>query len=94
MGKSVYLGGNIGYPLSSLVNKIKSGDILVLEIIADIVFDILLFWEFASEELAQINVKKPKQAKKKKKSREARPFTKKNVKPIVKKRTPNKLFKK
>lgn len=37
--------------------------ILVLEIIADIVFDILLFWEFASEELAQINVKKPKQAK-------------------------------
>lgn len=28
----VHLGGNIGYPLSSLVNKVKSGDILVLEI--------------------------------------------------------------
>lgn len=31
-GKSVVLGGNIGYPLSSLVNDIKSGDILLLEI--------------------------------------------------------------
>lgn len=28
----VHLGGNIGYPLSSLVNKVKSHDILVLEI--------------------------------------------------------------
>ena len=28
----VYLGGNIGYPVSSLVEKVKSGDILVLEI--------------------------------------------------------------
>ena len=34
------------------------------------------------------------EAKKKKKSREARPFTKKNVKPIEKKKTSNKLFKK
>lgn len=32
MGKSVYIGGNIGFPLCSLVNKLKSGDILVLEI--------------------------------------------------------------
>ena len=28
----VYLGGNIGYPVCSLVDKVKSGDILVLEI--------------------------------------------------------------
>jgi len=28
----VYLGGNIGYPVSSLVEKVKAGDILVLEI--------------------------------------------------------------
>lgn len=28
----VHLGGNIGYPLSSLVNQVKTGDILVLEI--------------------------------------------------------------
>ncbi|MGB4445626.1 MAG: GNAT family N-acetyltransferase [Dysgonamonadaceae bacterium] len=34
------------------------------------------------------------EAKKEKKSGEARPFAKKIVKPIVKKRTPNKLFKK
>lgn len=31
-GKNVFLGGNIGVPLSSIVEKIKSGDILVLEI--------------------------------------------------------------
>ena len=31
-GLPVHLGGNIGYPLSSLVNQIKAGDILVLEI--------------------------------------------------------------
>lgn len=31
-GLPVHLGGNIGYPLSSLVNKVKAGDILVLEI--------------------------------------------------------------
>ena len=32
MGKSVYIGGNIGYPLCSLLDRVKSGDILVLEI--------------------------------------------------------------
>ena len=31
-GMPVYLGGNIGYPVSSLVEKVKAGDILVLEI--------------------------------------------------------------
>ena len=31
-GKRVVLGGNIGYPLSSIINDIKSGDILLLEI--------------------------------------------------------------
>lgn len=31
-GLPVHLGGNIGYPLSSLVEQVKSGDILVLEI--------------------------------------------------------------
>ena len=31
-GLSVHLGGNIGYPLCSLINKCKDGDILVLEI--------------------------------------------------------------
>lgn len=31
-GLPIYLGGNIGYPLSSLVRKMKSGDILLLEI--------------------------------------------------------------
>ncbi len=31
-GLPAHLGGNIGYPLSSLVNQIKAGDILVLEI--------------------------------------------------------------
>lgn len=31
-GLSVHLGGNIGYPVSSLVEKVKPGDILVLEI--------------------------------------------------------------
>ena len=30
--KSVYLAGNIGYPLSSFVDKLKDGDILVIEI--------------------------------------------------------------
>ena len=30
--KRVHLGGNIGYPVCSLVNKCKDGDILVLEI--------------------------------------------------------------
>lgn len=31
-GLPVHLGGNIGYPLSSLVNEVKAGDILLLEI--------------------------------------------------------------
>lgn len=31
-GKNVFLGGNIGVPLSSIVSEVKSGDILVLEI--------------------------------------------------------------
>lgn len=31
-GLPVHLGGNIGYPLSSLVGEVKSGDILLLEI--------------------------------------------------------------
>lgn len=31
-GLPVYLGGNIGFPVSSLVEKVQSGDILVLEI--------------------------------------------------------------
>lgn len=31
-GLSVHLGGNIGYPVSSLVSKVKENDILVLEI--------------------------------------------------------------
>lgn len=32
MGKKVILGGNIGFPLASIVNEVKSGDILLLEI--------------------------------------------------------------
>lgn len=32
MGKSVVLGGNIGYPLSQIIYEIKPGDILVLEL--------------------------------------------------------------
>ncbi len=32
LNKNVFLGGNIGIPLSSIVENIKSGDILVLEI--------------------------------------------------------------
>lgn len=32
MDKKVYIGGNIGLPLCSLINKVHSGDILVLEI--------------------------------------------------------------
>ena len=31
-GKNVVLGGNIGYPLSSVIDQVKSGDILLLEI--------------------------------------------------------------
>lgn len=32
IGKDVILGGNIGYPLSEILNKVKKGSILVLEI--------------------------------------------------------------
>jgi len=32
MNKRVHLGGNIGYPLSGLINKVKDHDILVMEI--------------------------------------------------------------
>ena len=32
MGKSVVLGGNIGYPLASVINDVKENDILLLEI--------------------------------------------------------------
>lgn len=38
-GKTVHLGGNIGYPLSSIVNNVKSGDIVVLEISAQQLHD-------------------------------------------------------
>ena len=31
-GDKVYLAGNIGYPLCSILNKIKSGDIVVMEV--------------------------------------------------------------
>lgn len=31
-GVPVHLGGNIGYPLSSIVSKVKSGDVVLLEI--------------------------------------------------------------
>ena len=30
--KSAHLAGNIGFPLSSFVSKIKSGDVLVIEV--------------------------------------------------------------
>jgi UDP-N-acetylmuramoylalanine--D-glutamate ligase len=43
MGKSVHLGGNIGFPLCSLVNKVKSGDILVLEISGHQLHDFINF---------------------------------------------------
>lgn len=39
-GLPVYIGGNIGIPLSKLVNEIKSGDILVLEISSHQLVDI------------------------------------------------------
>lgn len=32
IGKDVILGGNIGYPLSEILNKVKKGSILILEI--------------------------------------------------------------
>lgn len=39
MGKKVHLGGNIGYPLSQIVNDVKSNDIVVLEISAQQLHD-------------------------------------------------------
>lgn len=43
MKKEVHLGGNIGYPLSSLVKEVKSGDALVLEISAHQLHDMYDF---------------------------------------------------
>ena len=43
MGKKVHLGGNIGYPLSGIVSNIKSGDILVIEISVQQLFDLYDF---------------------------------------------------
>ena len=39
MGLPVHLGGNIGYPLSSIVENVKSGDVVVLEISAQQLHD-------------------------------------------------------
>ena len=43
MGKRVHLGGNIGYPLSGLVDKVEDGDIVVLEISAQQLHDCYKF---------------------------------------------------
>lgn len=43
MGKRVHLGGNIGYPLSGLVEEVKEGDIVVLEISAQQLHDCYKF---------------------------------------------------
>ena len=43
MGKRVHLGGNIGYPLSGLVEKVQDGDIIVLEISAQQLHDCYKF---------------------------------------------------
>ena len=39
MGKRVHLGGNIGYPLSQIVENVKSNDVVVLEISAQQLHD-------------------------------------------------------
>ena len=39
MGKKVHLGGNIGYPLSQIVENVKSNDVVVLEISAQQLHD-------------------------------------------------------
>ena len=39
MGKIVHLGGNIGYPLSQIVEDVKSNDVVVLEISAQQLHD-------------------------------------------------------
>lgn len=41
--RKAYLGGNIGYPLSSFIGKIESGDILVLEVSAQQLHDMYEF---------------------------------------------------
>ncbi len=41
--KNVHIGGNIGYPLCSLVNKVNKGDILVLEIAGHQLYDMYDF---------------------------------------------------
>lgn len=43
MGKRVHLGGNIGYPLSGLVDKVEDKDIVVLEISAQQLHDCYKF---------------------------------------------------
>lgn len=43
MGKRVHIGGNIGYPLSGLVSDIKAGDILVIEISVQQLYDLYDF---------------------------------------------------
>ena len=43
MGKKVHLGGNIGYPLSGLIDKVEENDILVLEISAQQLHDCYKF---------------------------------------------------
>ena len=43
MGIPVHLGGNIGYPLSQIVENVKSGDVVVLEISAQQLHD---FYDF------------------------------------------------
>ena len=43
MKRRVHLGGNIGYPLSGIVSDIKSGDVLVIEISVQQLFDLYDF---------------------------------------------------
>jgi UDP-N-acetylmuramoylalanine--D-glutamate ligase len=43
LDKNVYVGGNIGYPVCSFIDKAKSGDILVLEIAGHQLHDIYDF---------------------------------------------------
>lgn len=43
MGRKVHLGGNIGYPLSQIVEDVKSNDVVVLEISAQQLHDLYDF---------------------------------------------------
>lgn len=43
MGKKVHLGGNIGYPLSQIVEKVEHNDVVVLEISAQQLHDLYDF---------------------------------------------------